>query len=293
MSSALLAELRRILAGSKVVALHAPANAGIGERRSKALGQGMEFAQYRDYEPGDDLRHLDRHVYARHGRVVVRQFHMEQRLRITVLLDGSASMGHDPQVWQRTVELASLFGLAALNGGDQVRFCVAADDRLSWGATVSRVPQLEREVARLAAFVPHGPVTSLVDVAMRSLEHLTAGGLLVVVSDWLVDGVEDALRSWRVRGQELVAVQLLGAETAGNAEAATGWVNLVDVETGATAERRLDAAAWAQYRRELEDWSEAVRSAVWNVEGRWVRVAADVPLGEGTVRALRRQGLIT
>lgn len=293
MTPILSPEVRRLLGGSKLIALRAPANAAIGERRSKAVGPGIEFAQYRDYEPGDDLRYVDRHVYARHGRVVVRQFHLEQRLRVSVLLDASGSMAADPATWRRAVEMAAVFAEAALNGGDQVRFGSARAGRVAWGPVASRAPLVQRELARLAEVAPGGDGGSLADVAARSLEPLGDPGVLVVIGDWLAEGFAEALKTWRVRGQEVVAVQVLGALEAGSLPGPNGWVRLVDVETGEEAERRLDAAAWAAYRREVEAWSQEVRAAVWAAEGRWCRVDAGAPLDQTAIQALRRQGLIT
>lgn len=293
MIATLAPEVRRLLGASKLIALRAPANAAIGERRSKAIGPGIEFAQYRDYEPGDDMRHIDRHIYARLGRVVVRQFNVEQRLRVAVLLDASGSMALDPATWRRAVELAAVFGEVTLNGGDQVRFGVVRADRVAWGPVTSRHPLLQRELARLAAVEPTGSVGTFTDVALRSLEPLGRPGVLVVVSDWLVDGFAAALRTWRVRSQEIVAVQVLGSAEAGHGAGPSGWVQLVDVETGDVVERRLDAQAWSLYRREVEAWSEEVRAAVWAAEGRWFRSDAAAPIGEAAVQALRRQGLIT
>jgi uncharacterized protein (DUF58 family) len=293
MSDPLPAEVLRLLGSSKLIALRAPANAAIGERRSKALGPGIEFAQYRDYEPGDDLRHIDRHVYARLGRIVVRQFTVEQRLRVSLLLDGSASMAVDPASWRRAIEVAALVGTVTVNGSDQIRFGLASGASVRWGPVISREPQLRRELTRLASTKPHGGAASFADVASASLEPLNAPGLLFVVSDFLVDDYAEALRMWRVRGQELVAVQVLASAEAGAEPGPGGWVELIDAETGATVERRLDRAAWTLYRREVERWSEEVRAAVWAAEGRWFRLFADAPLDESTVRPLRRGGLIT
>src|SRR5690606_23851685 len=151
----------------------------------RALGSGMEFAQYKDYEPGDDLRYLDRHVYARHGKTVIKRFHLEQRLRVSVLLDASASMAVDPGSWQRVVEVAAVFGEAALNGSDQVRFGVAQRGRVNWGSVSSRDAQLRREIDGLANVVPEGSLDNFELLATKSLQALTEPGLLVVVSDWL------------------------------------------------------------------------------------------------------------
>lgn len=294
MSSVLSNEVRRSLAGSRLVALSAPANAGVGERRSRALGAGIEFAQYRDYEPGDDLRYVDRHVYARLGRVVVRQFNVEQRLRVSVLLDGSASIGIEPEGWRRAVELAAVFGEVALNGADQVRFGWVDGDRIRWGEVATRRPKLYRELDRLVDVRPQGASPSMERLAARSLEALKSPGLLVVISDWLVDGFTEALRLWRAVGQELVAIQVLGSAEAGDGPLpGTGRLRLVDAETGEASERLVDERAWSAYRSEIEAWSDDVRAAVWAVEGRWVRHAAALLVSEHTVRDFRQRGLIT
>ena len=246
-----------------------------------------------DYVPGDDLRYVDRHVYARLGRTVVRQFNVEQRLRVAILVDASGSMALDPATWRRAQELAAAFGEVTLNGADQVRFGIAQDGHVAWGSVVTRGPHLHRELARIAAVDPQGSGGTLADVAARSLEPLGRAGVLIVISDWLVDGFAEALRTWRVRGQEVVAVQVLGAAEVGPESGPSGWVRLLDAETGAVLDRRLDARAWSLYRGEVESWSEAVRAAVWSVEGRWVRSVATEPFDEAAVRSLRRQGLIT
>jgi uncharacterized protein (DUF58 family) len=265
----------------------------LGDRRSRSVGSGIEFAQYRDYEPGDDLRHLDRHVYARFGRTTIKQFHLEQRLRVTVLLDASGSMGVDPASWQRAVEMASAFGTAALNGSDQVRFGVAKGERIEWGAVVTREAQLWRAVGHLEATRPGGGNGTFSEAASRSLEVLGQPGLLVVIGDWLVDDYQAALKSWHVRGQEIVAVQVLGSTESDSSESPSGWLRLVDVETGAVEERRADASTWSSYRAAVGEWSERVRASVWAVEGRWLSVSAGARFDETTVRSMRGLGLIT
>src|SRR5690606_2365899 len=121
---------------------------------------------------------------------------------------------------------------------------------------------------------------------------LTHPGLLVVVSDWLVDGFGEALRTWRVRSQELVAVQVL-AETEVGGPGESGTLRLVDSESGEVVERQVDAQTWRAYRAAVHDWSAEVRSAVWAVEGRWISTSTTTPLGASFVTDLRRHGLVT
>ncbi|HET8985212.1 MAG TPA: DUF58 domain-containing protein [Trueperaceae bacterium] len=293
MNASLTRDVRRLVGASKLIALRAPANTALGDRRSRSVGSGIEFAQYRDYEPGDDLRHLDRHVYARFGRTTIKQFHLEQRLRVSVLLDASGSMGVDPSSWQRAVELASALGTAALNGSDQVRFGSAKGGHIEWGTVVTREAQLWRAVSHLEATRPGGGNGTFSDAAARSLEALTHPGLLVVIGDWLVDDYQAALKTWHVRGQEIVAIQVLGRAESDAAGDSSGWLRLVDAETGAVEDRSADATTWSSYRAAVAEWSERVRASVWAVEGRWLSVPAGGRFDEMTVRSMRGLGLIT
>src|SRR5260370_37632622 len=86
------AGLMTALMRSRLAARHAHATIGIGERRSRAKGSGMEFIDHREYQPGDDVRHLDPHLYARTGGYFVRQYAVNRQRPIAILGDGRASM---------------------------------------------------------------------------------------------------------------------------------------------------------------------------------------------------------
>ena len=274
MNDLLPAGVRARIGGSKWLPLHARANVGVGARRSKSIGPGIEFAQYRDYEPGDDLRYLDKHVYARLGRTVVRQFTVEQQLRVSILLDRSASMAVDPEKWRLAQQLAALCGFLTLNGSDRAVMASFGEDGLRWGTPFTQFTQLEHEIERIAAIDPRGRGPALDDVARRTLEHLYGQGLLVVISDWLTDGVSEAVKMWRARGQEIVALQVLGRDDAEPSEEVLGWSRLVDVETHQSSERYLDAGALQEYREVLRAWQEDLQDAVWKAEGRWASARA-------------------
>lgn len=293
MNDLLPAAVRARVGGSRWRPLHAKADVGVGARRSKSIGPGIEFAQYRDYEAGDDLRYLDQHVYARLGRTVVRQFTVEQQLRVSVLLDRSASMGVDPGKWRVAQQIAALCGFLTLNGTDRAAMASFSGEGLRWGRAFTQAPKLEHELDRISEIVPRGHISRLDDVAAPSLEHLHGRGLLVVISDWLMDGVEEAIKMWRARGQELLAVQVLGQQDAEPGDDVLGWSRLVDVETDERSERYVDERALREYREVFRAWQEGVRDAVWKAEGRWVSVRADRHDVSELLTTFRRSGLIT
>lgn len=293
MNDLLPAAVRARVGGSKWLPLHARADVGVGARRSKAIGPGIEFAQYRDYEIGDDLRYLDKHIYARHRRTVIRQFTVEQQMRVTVLLDRSASMVIDDRKWRMAQQLAGLCGFLTLNGSDRVTYATFHAGDLQWGRSFSQPAKLEQQLDRIDELEPDGRTERLDDIARRSLEHLHGSGMLIVISDWFMDGVAEAIKIWRARGQEILALQVLAPQDADPGDEVLGWSRLVDVETHQRSERYLDARALAEYREAFRAWQEEVQNAVWNAEGRWVSVRADRDDLSHLLTAFRRNGLIT
>lgn len=293
MNDLLPAAVRARVGGSRWLPLHARANVGVGARGSKTVGPGIEFAQYRDYEPGDDLRYLDKNVYARLGRTVVRQFTVEQQLRVTVLVDRSASMAIDDAKWTLALQIAGLATFLTLNGSDRATVASFGEDGVTWGAPFSQASKLDETLDRLAELQPRGRAPAMDEIARRSLEHLHGSGVLVIVSDWLMDGVEEALKIWRARGQEIVAIQVLGARDVEPGEDLLGWSRLVDVETHDTTERYVDARALQEYREVFRTWQEAVEDAVWKAEGRWTSVRSDRDDAASVLTAFRRSGTIT
>lgn len=292
MRRTLLDEARRAVGGSMLRPLHSAANRAIGERRSKAVGAGIEFAQHRKYEPGDDLRYLDHNLYVRSGDAWIRQFHLDQRMRVSILLDATASVGVYPEAWRCALGLAAAFGVAALNGADECRFGIMQSERVAWGPSVSRRPLLEQELERIERTSPRGGGGSLAELAAGTLEGLQDPGMLVVISDWLVEEYHEALQRWRVRGQEIVAVQVLGGAEAGR-PGSVGRLRLVDSETGEVVERRIDGDTWRRYRAAVAAWSDRVQEAVWAAEGRWLSFDAPSAGLATVVPALRRRGVLT
>ena len=103
------------------LAMRAPARGGAGGlRRSRALGSSVEFSDFREYAPGDDLRRVDWNAYARFDRLFLKLFMEEQETTVHILLDCSASMDFgEPSKWEMAQGLAQLLCYMAIRGGDR------------------------------------------------------------------------------------------------------------------------------------------------------------------------------
>ncbi|WP_221285370.1 DUF58 domain-containing protein, partial [Xanthomonas campestris] len=120
------AALRSRLRGLQLHARNAQGQQGIGQHASRSRGAGLEFAQYRAYEPGDALRQIDWKLYARSDRFFVREAERESPLTLWLLLDATASAGQADQARPGSTRLQAMATLAAcaaevaLRQGDQV-----------------------------------------------------------------------------------------------------------------------------------------------------------------------------
>ena len=184
-----------------------------GLHRSPYKGQSVEFLQHREYVRGDDLRRVDWKVWGRQDRLYVKEFEEETNLRVTLLVDGSASMNYGSGPlgkYEYAATLAASLAWLALSHGDAVG-CCQFDDKVrasvpprtkrSHLASVVEVLETPRN-ARPTSFLP----------VLRSLaETLPRRGLVRVISDLLGDrdGVFQGMQLLRKRGHDLVLLHVM------------------------------------------------------------------------------------
>lgn len=292
MTELLPSDLVTRLARTRVVSGWLGSSGGIGDRRSRSIGGGMEFAEYRAYQPGDDVRHIDRFVYARSGQHHVRRFHVEQQLHGVVVVDASASMGAgEPPKRAHALRLAATFALAFVTGGDRARCLTANAHEIRWHTPVARHHQLAPLVQWLGHTVTRGSF-DVVDVAQRVIEQQTMAGMVVLISDLMHDGLAAAVARLRGEGHEVLAVQVLSPDEADAALLGEGTAWLVDAESGERLPATLGGAAAERYRRAFDAWQGDVRAAVGAAQGRHVLTTTSDDVATLFTRTWRVAGLI-
>lgn len=256
---------RRKLEQIMLVATRVRAGAMKGDRRSNKRGTSIEFADYRDYSPGDDLRRLDWNIYARLERPLMKLYEDEEDLATHLLIDASASMaGNDvdgmPSDWHKfTFARRLLAGLAYAS--------MASDDRLALAALGGRGgqfgpsrgrgggPRLLQYINQLQAERATDLNAALRDYAIR----LTRPGLVVVLSDLFApDGFMDGLAALQGKGCEVVVLHTLAPDEI--EPALTGDLRLMDVETGAPQEVSIDAGLRELYIRRVIEWRDGIQA---------------------------------
>ncbi len=284
--------LRTALMRSRLLVKRARATIGIGERRSHAKGSGMEFMDHREYQPGDDVRQLDPHLYARTGGYFVRQYAVYRQLPVAIIVDGSASMNFGtPTKFDFARRLASALVFAALAGGDVVEVGVYAGNRLSWSPRVRGMRRAPVIFDWIAAQRPGGSgFGGALGEALRRLAHR---GLAIVLSDWWIDDPQIALKALSSLRQEIIAVHIASPQELDPAHLGAGELRLVDSESGHEIELSIDEHVLHGYHTERAAWQERLRQQITNQLGRYLPVCSDMSLERLLLHDWRRLGLIS
>ncbi len=274
-----------------LISKRAYAGATKGEKRSTRRGVSVEFADYRDYVPGDDLRYLDWNIAGRLDRLLIKLFVEEEDLRVHLLIDRSRSMGFgQPAKLDHARRLVAALAHIGLSGLDRVAvasFGGRLDPGLPpvrGGGSIFRVLDW---LDRLAADGETDLGTALTRFAH---EHRRAG-LCVVVSDFLdPQGYQRGLSALLTRGFDVVAVQVLSPDELN--PAATGDLKLVDAETGAVREVTISDSLLRRYRQNAATYCEDLRRFCVGRGMGYLRTTTDEDLGSTVLAALRRIGLV-
>ncbi len=241
----------------RIVARRVPRGGRHAEQRSRDLGHGIEFRDFRAYTPGDDLRAVDWNIYGRLRRVFLRLYEELEDLPVYLLVDVSASMFHETPPRARA-GLRTALALAAISLGqhDSVGVFQFSDDLSVLVRPQAGKGRLLSIAARLASIEP-GRSTDLARSLRRFASQRLRAGLVVVVSDFFdsagVDAVTDALKRVRHR---LLLVQLVRATD--REPALSGDLRLVDCESGASEDVSVTREVLARYRDAYDRYDGAL-----------------------------------
>jgi uncharacterized protein (DUF58 family) len=262
-----------------------------GERKSKRKGQSVEFADYRNYVVGDDLRFLDWNLFARLDRLFIRLFLEEEDLHFYVLLDNSMSMDFgSPTKLYYAKQVAAALGFIGLVNMDRV-VIEAFNDRLTQSLPPTRG---RRSLWRLLDFLqqiePAGP--SDLKRALRSFSIKCSGkGIVVLLSD-LMDkgGYEEALRLLVARQMDIYVIQILSQEEID--PELVGDLRLVDVEDEDMAEITVSRPLLKRYQQNLAAYRAALQEFCTRRGISYLFTSNQVPFDRLVLNYLRHRGLV-
>ena len=202
-----------------------------GEYRSVFRGQGIEFAEVRAYQQGDDYRSIDWNVSARMAHPFVKTFHEEREITLLLIVDQSGSLhfGHPSTKAGLAVEVAAVLALAAARHNDRVG-ALLFTDRVEYVVRPAKGrPHALRVIRDLVAFAPRGRGTSLGEALRFAGKLLRHHAIVAVLSDFRAEGWEEPLARLAA-AHDVVAITVDDPRELAFPDA--GWVDLEDAETG-------------------------------------------------------------
>ena len=261
-----------------------------GERRSVRRGQSVEFADYRNYAAGDDLRQLDWNVYARLERLFIKLFVEEEDVTVHVLVDASRSMDFgEPnklRFARRAAGALAYLGLAHL---DRVSVAFLGDGRSTSLRALRGKPRVF-EVFRFLSGPRPERLTGLAAAARDYAGRLRGRGPLLLISDLLDPGYLDALRDLAGTRCQLSVIHVLSPEELD--PDVPPDARLIDNETNAPVEVTGDDDLVERYRTRLAEWQAEIETFVARRGGSYVSVASDLELSDLLFDVLRRRRVI-
>lgn len=253
------AELAKEVRRLEITTRHQVTEVFAGEYSSAFKGRGIEFADVREYQPGDDVRSIDWNVTARAGRPFIKRFSEERELTVIIAVDCSASGLFASNAAGRTklrvaAEIAAILGFAAVKKGDRVGLMLFSDRVERWVPPRKGTRHALRLVRDLLAFEPAGVRTRLAAAAERLAAVLHRRAVVFVVSDFL--GVRPRAELRAIAGRhEVIAVEVRDPRE-GRLEP-VGLIELADPESG--LRMTIDTSSTA-VRRAYEESMERLRS---------------------------------
>lgn len=261
-----------------------------GEKRSVKRGASVEFADYREYQQGDDLRYVDWNTAARLDKLFIKLFIEEEDLFLSLLIDTSKSMGFgSPAKLTYAARTAAALGYIGLTNYDRVSaITFSSNIHTSLPAHRGRgaVPPLFHYLNQLKADGETSFQAALKSYAMR-VKHR---GVAVVLSDFLDPNWKDGLSSLLARGFQLVLIHILDEKEI--TPALTGDLRILDCETGLSKEMSVSPALLGRYEVAFNRFCNDIESFAHRYGVDYFRVSTQYAFDDLILKYLREGGVV-
>lgn len=283
-----------------------------GERRSPRKGQSVEFADFRNYVPGDDLRFVDWNTYARLEKLFLKMFLEEEDLHFYALIDASNSMNFgEPTKLRFASQLAAALGFIGLVRGDRVKIETVGQSardpspafrgrRSLWRMLdhVEQICETKKGISPIISQHPQGrsgqsgpPPSSLTDGIKNFCLRNSGKGIVILISD-LMDksGYESALRYLASRQMDVYVIHVLSPEEF--EPDVHGDLRLVDCEDGDVTEVTVSGPLLKRYKETLASFVESAREFCARRGMMYLLARSETPVEELLTGYLATRGLV-
>ena len=262
-----------------------------GERRSKRKGQSVEFADFRNYVAGDDLRQLDWNLYARLEKLIIKLFLEEEDLHFYALIDSSMSMDFgEPTKLEYAKQLAAALGFVGLIRADRVRIETLAQGPADRSPILRGRHSVWRMLQHVEAISPSNTISLAEGVKNFCLRN-AGRGVVVFISDLMdKEGYETALKFFVSHQVDCFVIQVLSQEEL--EPDVKGDLKLVDCEDQDIAEITVSAPLLNKYQKTLNSFVAGAQDFCTRRGIHYLMANNQLPVDELVASHLRRRGLI-
>jgi uncharacterized protein (DUF58 family) len=258
-----------------------------GEHSSPTHGTSPDFADYRDYQPGDDFRYIDWNIFSRLDRLLVKLFVEEEDLSVHILLDTSRSMEYgSPRKIDYARRVAAALGYIGLTSLDRVgvtTFAAGLSGALAPRRGKLQLFHLLEYMSRITTAGTTDFSRSLEGYAMRTRQP----GLAVIISDMLDSAdYQRGLLALRYRKFDVVLVQILDREEI--SPASGGTVRLTDMETGRMMKLTVDRSLLSAYRDRVGRFLSGLEAFSLKAGIEYLRTSTIIPFEDLVLKYLRQ-----
>jgi len=261
-----------------------------GERRSKRKGQSVEFADFRNYVPGDDLRFIDWNLFARLDRLYLKIFLEEEDLHFYTLIDDSLSMNYGtPTKFFTAKRIAAALSYIGLCRGDRVS--VSTFSRSGQPLVLRGRTNTHRLIDSLQSAQCELPQATLEESVRRFCLKNTGKGIVVLLTDLMnKSGYESALKMLVAREMDIYLIHVLSPEELN--PTLQGDLKLLDCEDADMREVSISAALLKRYQQALDNFTNSARSFCNRRAIAYVSVRSDAQSEPLLNDYLRSRGLV-
>ncbi|MDX2199818.1 MAG: DUF58 domain-containing protein [Phycisphaerae bacterium] len=262
-----------------------------GERRSKRMGESVEFADYRNYVVGDDLRFIDWNIYARLERLLLKLFMAEEDLNVSVLFDVSKSMNWGkPNKGLFAKRVAAALAYIGLVRMDRVNL-YGYNSRLVHEMTGIRGRRFTGQMIKFLEGIEFEGYSHFTEAARHFAIRHRGKGVVLVISDFFdKGGYADGVRYLLSRDCDIYAIQVLSPEEI--EPKLSGDLKLLDVEDEDTAEVSVTGPLLARYKANLAAYCSELKEHCTRRGITYLFSATTVPFDVLVMSYLRQRGLV-
>ena len=268
-----------------------------GKHLVRTYGQTVEFADYREYQLGDDIRRIDWNLYSRFEKYFLKLFTDERQMHTQVFIDCSASMGKDnPEKANYAVAIAAALGYLSVHNMDKVSFKLVKGEKSEdpFGTIVGK-RAFFNAISTLEELTFDGD-TDMREAVINTPNMGSNDGLTVIISDFFSD--EDwkkAVDYLCYKKRQVLLIQVLTPEEVDPSY--TGRVHLIDIETESVEDDRnmkikIDRASQVAYQQAMTDIREELKTFCHSRGVDYVMISTDQPVEKALFKELLKVGIM-